>query len=87
MRKFTKTEWETLAKRFNEKKFIGKLMLIKQNPEIFYLDTDGFNVELRLYDQEAMFNGFDDLFEFPTTFEFHYLKDVFSLIDVKVEKL
>ena len=87
MSKYTAEQYKTLADRFNKMTFLHKLITIKNTPQLFYLDTDGYNVELRLVDDEAMFNGFDDLFEFPTTFEFHHLKDVFSLIDIKVKEL
>ena len=87
MSKYTEAQYKTLADRFNKMTFLHKLITIKNTPQLFYLESDGYNVELRLLDDDAMFNGFDDLFEFPTTFEFRHLKDVFSLIDIKVEKL
>jgi hypothetical protein len=37
---YTKEQWQTLARRFNEKKFLGKVMLIKQHQEIFKLEID-----------------------------------------------
>ncbi len=84
MRKFTKTEWETLAKRFNEKKFIGKLMLIKQNPEIFKLEEDNSWFMLRLHDQEAMQDEYDMLFNFPNELYSKDIRDLFWMADIKL---
>lgn len=84
MRKFTKTEWETLAKRFNEKKFIGKLMLIKQNPEIFKIEEDNSWFMLRLCDQEAMKNEYDMLFNFPNELSSKDIRDLFWMVDIKL---
>ena len=84
MRKFTKTEWETLAKRFNEKKFIGKLMLIKQNPEIFKLEEDNSWFMLRLHDQEAMQNEYDMLFNFSNELSNKDIRDLFWMADIKL---
>ena len=62
-------------------------MLIKQNPDLMYIESDGYNVELRLVDEKAMFDGKDELFEFPTFFEYEHLRDIFSLADIKIKKL
>jgi hypothetical protein len=82
MRKFTKQEWETLAKRFNEKKMLGKLMLIKQNKDIFKLEQDNGWFMLRLHDQEAMENEYDMLFEFPNELSSRDIKDLFWMADI-----
>lgn len=84
MRKFTKTEWETLAKRFNEKKFIGKMLLIKQNPEIFKLECDNGWYMLRLHDQYAMDEEIDMLFNFPNELSDSDVKDLFWMADIKL---
>jgi hypothetical protein len=82
MRKFTKQEWETLAKRFNEKKMLGKLMLIKQNKDIFKLEQDNGWFMLRLHDQEAMENEYDMLFEFPNELSSRDINDLFWMADI-----
>jgi hypothetical protein len=82
MRKFTKQEWETLAKRFNEKKMLGKLMLIKQNKDIFKLEHDNGWFMLRLHDQEAMENEYDMLFNFPSELSSRDIVDVFWMADI-----
>lgn len=82
MRKFTKTEWETLAKRFNEKGFVGKMLLIKQNPEIFKLEEDNSWFMLRLHDQEAMQNEYDMLFNFPNELSSKDIRDLFWMADI-----
>lgn len=83
MKKFTKSEWETLAKRFNEKKMLGKLMLLKQHPNIFKLETDNGWLMLRLHDQEAMENEYDMLFEFPNELSSRDIDDLFWMADIK----
>jgi hypothetical protein len=82
MRKFTKQEWETLAKRFNEKKMLGKLMLIKQNKNIFKLEQDNGWFMLRLHDQEAMENEYDMLFNFPSELSSRDINDLFWMADI-----
>lgn len=84
---YTDTQWQTLAERFNSKSFLGKIMIIKQNPLLMYIETDGYNVELRLCDEKAMLAGKDELFEFPTVFEFSHIRDIFSLTDIKIKEL
>lgn len=84
---YTDSQWQTLAERFNSKSFIGKIMLIKQHPNLMYIETDGYNVELRLVDEKAMMAGKDELFEFPTFFEFSHLRDIMSLTDIKIKEL
>ena len=82
MRKFTKVEWETLAERFNEKKFIGKMLLIKRNPEIFKLECDNGWYMLRLHDSEAMENEYDMLFNFPNELSDSDVRDIFWMADI-----
>lgn len=84
MRKFSKGEWETLAKRFNEKKFIGKMLLIKQNPEIFKLECDSNWFMLRLHDSEAMENEYDMLFKFDNELSDSDIRDLFWMADIKL---
>jgi hypothetical protein len=84
---YTDSQWQTLAERFNSKSFLGKIMLIKQNPDLMYIETDGYNVELRMTCEKAMMAGKDELFEFPTSFEYEHLRDIFSLADIKIKKL
>jgi len=81
--KYTKQQWETLAKRFNEKKMLGKLMLLKQHPDIFKLETDNGWMMLRLHDQEAMENEYDMLFEFPNELSSRDVLDLFWMADIK----
>jgi len=85
--KYNEAQYKTLAERFNKMSFLQKLITIKQNSEIFYIETDGYNFRLRLQDQEAMKSGFDEYFSFPEFLEYSHLKDIFSLIDIKVKNL
>jgi hypothetical protein len=81
--KFTKEQYIQLGKRFSEKSFLGKIMLIKQNPEIFTLEVSDGNFFLRLED-EAMWESLDSYFSFPQNLEDIEFKQLFSLIDIKV---
>ncbi len=85
--KFTKDQWTTLSERFNKQSFLGKLMIIKNNSDIFYIQADGVNVRLRLHCEESMREGYDLLFSFCDFFSFAEIRDVFSLIDIKVKEL
>ena len=84
---YTDTQWQTLADRFNSKSFLGKIMIVKQNPLLMYIETDGYNVELRLCDEKAMLAGKDELFEFPQFLEFCHIRDIFSLGNINVKEL
>lgn len=81
---YSTSQWKTLSERFNSNSFSGKLILIKQNPEIFKLESDGYNFFLRLNDQESMNSEVDLLFEFPQNFEYQEMKAVFSLFDLNL---
>ena len=81
---YTKEQWQTLAKRFNEKKFLGKVMLIKQHQDIFKLEIDNGWCMLRLHDQQAMEDEMDMLFEFPNELSDKDICDLFYLLDIRV---
>jgi len=84
---YTEAQWKKLGNSFNSKSFLGKLILIKSNPTIMYIESDGYNVRLRLFSEEAMINNFDSYFSFPEFFEYSHLKDVFSLNDISIKEL
>lgn len=83
---YTLEQYTTLSERFNSKSFLGKILLIKQNPEIFILevDEDG-NFFLRLTDEQMMKQEVDMLFSFPQTFGKKEYKDLFSLINLTIK--
>ncbi len=81
-----KEQYQELGKRFSEKGFTGKVMLIKMHSDIFYLESDGYNFFLRLVDESAMQNGFDSYFSFPQNLEFTEMKELFSLIGINLKK-
>lgn len=83
---YTTEKYKTLADRFNSNSFLGKLIIIKNNPDLFTIESDGYNIRLRLED-EAQKQELDLLFSFPETFGFEEIKDVFSLVDIKVKAL
>lgn len=84
---YTEKIYRKLADRFNKQSFMGKLILIKNNPELFKIETDGTNLRLRLLDNGAMESGIDSFFDFPEFIEFEQIRDIFSLIDVKIDNL
>jgi hypothetical protein len=84
---YTEAQWKELGERFNKQSFLSKLVTIKNNSGIFYIETDGFNVRLRLVDDNAMKAGYDEYFSFPNFFEFSHLRDIFSLSDIKTKEL
>lgn len=81
---YTKEQWEILAKRFNEKSFKGKILLLKQHPKIFKLEVDSGWFMLRLHNQDAMENEYDMLFEFPNELSDSDIYDLFWFSDVKL---
>ena len=84
--KYSIEQYKVLAERFNKQTFLGKLILIKNNPEIFTLEVDGTNVRLRL-ENDAMLLNLDYNFSFPQFLEYSHLKDIFSLGNMNVKKL
>ncbi len=84
--KYTVDQYKTLAERFNAQPFLGKLILIKNHPDIFTIESDGYNMRLRL-EEEAQKAEIDLLFVFPEFMEFSHIKDVFSLVDIKIKNL
>ena len=85
---YSVSQYQELSKRFSEKSFLGKIMLIRQNPEIFYLQVDEYsNFFLRLRDEEAMKRGLDLLFIFPQEIGSKEWKSLFDLININVETI
>lgn len=54
-------QYKTLADRFNKMSFLQKLLTIKNNKELFTIETDGYNIRLRL-EEEAQKLELDLLF-------------------------
>ena len=79
-------QYKTLADRFNNMSFLQKLFTIKNNKELFTIETDGYNIRLRL-EEEAQKLELDLLFSFPTFLEYQHLKDIFSLVDINTKEL
>jgi hypothetical protein len=85
--KFTLEQYKTLGERFNEKSFLGKLVLIKQQKDLFEIESDGYNIRLRLLDLEAMNLGLDKYFSFPEFVDFEVMRDICKLADLPVKEL
>ena len=84
--KYNLEQYTTLSERFNSQTFLGKLITIKNNPEIFTIELDGTNVRLRL-EEDAQKAEIDLLFSFPVFLEYSHLKDIFSLSDINIKEL
>ena len=84
---YTVEQYKTLSERFNKMSFLQKLITIKNNDTLMYIETDGYNVRLRFFDKEVMERGDDLLFSFPEFFEYSHLKDIFSLGNINVKEL
>jgi len=87
MKQLTETDYKTLSERFNKMTFLQKLITIKNNENLMFIETDGYNVRLRFVDQEVMKRENDLLFSFPEFFDYSHLRDIFSLSDIKVREL
>jgi hypothetical protein len=85
--KFTSEQYKTLGERFNEKSFLGKLVLIKQQKDLFEIESDGYNIRLRLLDLEAMNLGLDKYFSFPEFVDFEVMRDICKLTDLNIKEL
>jgi hypothetical protein len=85
--KFTESQYKTLGERFNKQSFLGKLVLIKQQKDLFEIESDGYNIRLRINDMEAMNLGLDSHFSFPEFIDFEVLKDICKLADLPVKEL
>ena len=84
---YTVEQYRTLSERFNKMSFLQKLITIKNNDTLMYIETDGYNIRLRFFDKEVMERGDDLLFSFPQFLEYSHLKDVFSLGNINVKEL
>lgn len=87
MKQLTEADYKTLSERFNKMTFLQKLITVKNNDNLMFIETDGYNVRLRFVDQEVMKRENDLLFSFPEFFDYSHLKDIFSLSDIKVREL
>lgn len=87
MKQLTQAEYKILSERFNKMSFTQKLITIKNNEDLMFIETDGYNNRLRFIDQKVMERGDDLLFSFPDFFSYVHLKDIFSLSDIKVKEL
>ena len=84
---YTVEQYRTLSERFNKMAFLQKLITIKNNDTLMYIETDGYNIRLRFFDKGVMERGDDLLFSFPQFLEYSHLKDIFSLGNISVKEL
>lgn len=84
MKVYTSQEYKSMSERFNKMSFTAKIILIKQNKELFKLEFDGDCFWLRLNDNEAMKREDDMLFDFPQNLSFEQMRDIFSLFDLTI---
>ena len=84
---YTVEQYRTLSERFNKMSFLQKLITIKNNDTLMYIETDGYNIRLRFFDKGVMERGDDLLFYFPQFLEYSHLKGIFSLGNINVKEL
>ena len=84
---YTVEQYRTLSERFNKMSFLQKLITIKNNDTLMYIETDGYNIRLRFFDKGVMERGDDLLFFFPQFLEYSHLKGIFSLGNINVKEL
>lgn len=87
IRKYSEEQYKELSNRFNSQSLLGKLIIIRNNSELFSLEMDDINIRLRLSDDTAMYSNIDDWFDFPKFISFTLLKDIFSLSDINIKEL
>lgn len=80
--KYSSEQYKTLSERFNKQSFTGKLIIIKNNPNLFEIEVDDYNLRLRLLDEDAMKEGIDRRFSFPEFITFEVMRDLFKLVDI-----
>ena len=84
--KYNKSQYEEMAKKFNAMGFKGKVLTIRNTPQVFKLEEDNGWYMLRLVDETAMENEWDMLFEFDNEVgaSSSNIRDLFSLLDIKL---
>ena len=84
---YTQNQYHELAKRFNSKSILGKLITIKANTDIFKLfcDSEG-RITLQLVDDDANRLELDLLFDLPSNILEHPegIKAMFELANIKL---
>lgn len=83
---YSEIQYRKLAERFNSQSFTQKLITIRNNPNIFTLETNGYMCYLRL-ENDAQMLELDLLFNFPQTLDYEHLKAIFTLINLPVKQL
>jgi hypothetical protein len=84
---YSAENYKVLSERFNSQTLLGKLVLVKSNPQLFQIESDGYNIRLRLLDNEAMILAIDSYFSFPEFIDFEFISALSSLADLPVKKL
>ena len=85
--KYSIENYKVLGERFSSQSFLGKLVLAKQNAELFSIETDGVNLRLRINDEDAMKAGIDSYFSFPEFVDFEVMRDICKLADLNIKEL
>jgi len=84
--RYSTENYKTLSERFNKMSLLQKIVIIKQNPNIFELYTDGYNWRLRL-EENAQEIGLDLLFKFEEFSTFELMRDICKLADLNIKEL
>lgn len=82
---FNHSQYAELSRRFNSKTFAEKVKIIKENSNIFYLESKSDWITLRLVDEEAQERGDDLLFNWDNNKEDVDVVVLFQLLGVLVK--
>lgn len=82
--KYSEEQYQSMGKKFNSMGFKGKILTIKNTPEVFKLEVDNGWFMLRLNDEDAMKEELDSCFDFPNELSSRDIDDLFSLLDIKL---
>lgn len=82
---FTTEQYSEMSKRFNKLNFAEKVKIIKENSNLFYLESKADWITLRLVDEEAQERGDDLLFNWSNNKEDIDVVVLFQLLGVLVK--
>lgn len=82
---FNQQQYIEMSKRFNKLNFAEKVKIIKENNNLFYLESKANWITLRLVDEEAQERGDDLLFNWSNSKEDVDVVVLFQLLGVLVK--
>lgn len=82
---FSHEQYVEMSKRFNKLNFAEKVKIIKENSNLFYLESKADWITLRLVDETAQERGDDLLFNWSNSKEDVDIVVLFQLLGVLVK--